>query len=85
MEPNKAFRLRKALTQGAVTVAINASSTVFQQYRDGVITSPSCGTGINHAVTAVGYGTENGQRYILVRNSWSSGWGDKGYVKIGVS
>lgn len=76
--------MKMALTKGAVTVAVNASSMVFRQYRDGVITSESCGTSLNHAVTAVGYGTENGEEYFLVRNSWSAWWGDKGYVKIGI-
>lgn len=32
-----------------------------------------------HAVIAVGHGTVNGQRAILVRNSWGPRWGDAGY------
>jgi len=54
-------------------------------YSSGVITSSYCGTNIDHAVTAVGYGTENGQEYFLVRNSWGTYWGDRGYVKVGVA
>jgi len=32
-----------------------------------------------HAVIAVGYGTVDGHRAILIRNSWGSRWGDGGY------
>merc|ERR1712123_76108 len=36
----------------------------------------------NHAVTVVGYGTEGGIDYWLIKNSLSEGWGDKGYIKV---
>lgn len=32
-----------------------------------------------HAVVAVGHGKVDGQRAVLVRNSWGPGWGDGGY------
>jgi len=35
-------------------------------------------------VLAAGYGTENGTPYYWVKNSWGTGWGDNGYVKIGM-
>jgi len=76
-------QLMAAIANGPVSVTIDASSDVFFYYKSGVITDESCGTALDHAVTAVGYGTENGQDYWLVRNSWGSGWGDAGYVKIG--
>jgi len=64
-------------------VTIDAGDSVFQSYTGGVITS-GCGHKLSHAVLAVGYGSENGQEYFLVKNSWGSDWGVDGYVKIGI-
>jgi len=51
-------------------------------YTGGVLDSKKCGTSLDHGVAAVGYGTEGGVEYFLVRNSWGTSWGEQGYVKI---
>ena len=48
----------------------------FQMYTSGILDSTKCGTSLDHAVAAVGYGTENGVEYYIVRNSWGANWGE---------
>jgi len=77
-------QLMASIANGVTSVTIDADQAVFHMYTGGVITDEGCGTALDHAVAAVGYGTtEDGIDYYLVRNSWGEGWGDNGYVKIG--
>lgn len=80
--PKNSNALMAAVAQAPVTIALRASNTVFRYYKSGIITSTTCGTTVDHAVIAVGYGTENGVDYWLIRNSWGTSWGESGYVKI---
>lgn len=65
-----------------MSIAIEADQREFQLYSSGVFVG-ECGTNLDHGVLTVGYGTENGEDYYLVKNSWSSSWGENGYIKLG--
>ncbi|CAG2173262.1 unnamed protein product [Oppiella nova] len=70
---------------GPVSVAIDASHQSFQFYDSGVYIERSCKhtvQGLDHAVLAVGYGTEDGQDYWLIKNSWGTQFGENGYIKM---
>ncbi|KAL6478441.1 hypothetical protein MHYP_G00142760 [Metynnis hypsauchen] len=71
-------------TIGPISVAIDVSHHSFQLYKSGVYDEPACSsTKMNHAVLVVGYGTDQrGKDYWLVKNSWGTRWGDKGYIKM---
>jgi len=76
--------MKSALQQQPVSIAIEADQSSFQGYKSGVLTS-GCGTSLDHAVLAVGYGTDSGNDYWLVKNSWGTSWGMSGYIKIAQS
>nr|AJF94916.1 cathepsin L7 [Nephilengys cruentata] len=70
-------------TVGPISVIIDACHNTFINYKSGIFDEPKCRTDIpSHAVLVIGYGTENGKDYWLVKNSWGTSWGIDGYIMM---
>ena len=74
--------MRAVVAKQPLTVSVEADTSVFQLYKSGIIDSPKCEDHLDHALLAVGYGTEGGKDYWKLRNQWGAAWGEAGYVRL---
>lgn len=65
---------------GPISIGLNAD--MLQSYSSGIFDDDSCSISLDHGVLVVGYGTEDGTDYWIVKNSWGSDWGEEGYFRI---
>lgn len=81
VQPNNRTALIEALKQGPVAVSSDASPWSF--YGGGIF-NKCTSYAINHAITLVevGYDQALGQYFYTIANSWGTGWGEKGYMRI---
>ena len=64
--------------RGPISCGIDAGPIL--NYTGGVVSM--AGDGIDHVISVVGWGSEGGSEYWIVRNSWGEYWGEMGYVRV---
>ncbi|EDW79732.2 uncharacterized protein Dwil_GK17860 [Drosophila willistoni] len=70
-------------TLGPLACSMNADTISFSQYHGGIYEDDECNQGeVNHSITVVGYGTENGRDYWIIKNSYSQNWGEGGFMRL---
>jgi C1A family cysteine protease len=68
-------------SHGPSAAALDA--TPLQNYQSGILNmSPSYCGNLNHAVLITGYNQATSPPSLVVRNSWGTWWGEKGYFRI---
>lgn len=65
---------------GPIVVGVDAQFWMF--YLRGIYNSRFCSDVNNHAALIVGFGEEKGKPYWIIKNSWGSRWGEKGYIRL---
>jgi len=83
---NEELLKRLVFEHGAVQTTVEAKS--LKNYGGGIIKGclndtkkdPDCK--INHAIVVVGYGTDEGTDFWLIKNSWGEDWGEKGFARL---
>lgn len=68
---------------GPISVSLNVSPLYMQFYDRGILSKITCSAqDLNHAMTVIGYGSDDGQDFWLIKNSWGTAWGEDGYLRL---
>jgi cathepsin L len=78
---NEYAPLKQALAERG-PVAVSVAADKWFNYESGIFNGCGKDNVIDHAVTAIGYGEQDGNKYWLIQNSWGSDWGESGHIRL---
>lgn len=74
------YSLHKVLAYRVPSLGVDASG--WSSYKSGVFHDKRNNCRLNHGVQGVGWGTEDGTDYVIIKNSWGKRWGEDGFIRI---
>lgn len=83
LDPCDEELLKIAIAQvGPIVVSLDINHESFMRYSSGIYFEPDCTRRANHVALLVGYGSESGQDFWLIQNSFGVKWGVDGFMKL---
>mmetsp|Transcript_15528 Transcript_15528/g.32843 ORF Transcript_15528/g.32843 Transcript_15528/m.32843 type:complete len:707 (-) Transcript_15528:271-2391(-) len=70
------------LQRGPIACQISTPDAFSAHFGEGIFEDPTHDMNVDHVISVVGYGTDNGKDYWVLRNSWGSYWGHYGWARI---
>merc|ERR1711879_190235 len=71
-------------SKGPISVCVNAGGNGWQHYKKGIYSKKCSGAEkkLDHCVQLVGFDKTGDTPYWIVRNSWNTDWGEKGFMRL---
>lgn len=73
---------KEILARGPITCGMHATDKFYNTYKGGIYSERVFFPTANHAISVVGWGKEGDTEFWIVRNSWGTWWGEKGFFRI---
>ena len=67
--------------RGPITCGISVPDALMN-YTSGIFIDGTNNTDIDHDISVVGWGEDNGIKYWVIRNSWGTYWGENGFFRL---
>lgn len=73
--------MQEIYQRGPIACGIAVPSALMN-YTGGIFEDTTGEMDIDHDISIVGWGVEDGKKYWLIRNSWGTHWGEHGFFKL---